>query len=245
VTQGTIVVTGGSRGIGRAICIRLAERGHPIAVCYAKDAEAAQRTVEAIAAKGGRAAAFQVDVGDAAQVRAMFRAAEASLGSLRGLVANAGVLGDVRRVDEQTHEGLQRLFATNVLGPMLCAGEAVRRMSKRHGGDGGAIVFISSVAARLGGLGGLVPYAATKGAIETLTRGLASEVAQEGIRVNAVAPGIVETDMITDTVRAAVPGLVPMQRLGEPSEIADAVAWLLSAESSFVTGTTVTVSGGR
>lgn len=245
MTHGAIIVTGGSRGIGRAICIRLAEKGYPIAVGYASDADAANGTVDTIVSQGGRAAAFQVDVGDAAQVHALFESAEETLGRLHGLVANAGVLGDVRRVDEQTAEGLQRLFATNVLGPIVCAGEAIRRLSTRHGGNGGSIVLLSSVAARLGGLGGLVPYAATKGAIETFTRGVANEVAQEGIRVNAVAPGIVETDMITDAVRAAVPGIVPMQRLGQPGEIADAVAWLISAEASFVTGTTVTVSGGR
>jgi NAD(P)-dependent dehydrogenase (short-subunit alcohol dehydrogenase family) len=245
MNQGIIIVTGGSRGIGRAICLKLSEKGYTIAVVFAKDSEAADTTVDAIRNEGGRAMPFQADVGDAAQVRNLFLTVEARLGKVRGLVANAGILGDVCRVDEQTPEGLQRLLATNVLGPIVRAGEAVRRMSTRHGGKGGAIVMISSVAARLGGLGGLVPYAATKGAIETFTRGLASEVAQEGIRVNAVAPGIVETDMITDKVRAAVPALVPMQRLGAPGEIADVVAWLLSNEASFVTGTVVTASGGR
>lgn len=244
---GFALVTGGSRGIGRAISLRLAAAGHPIAVAYAQGAEAAEETVQDIIRAGGHAASFQVDIGDAAAIPGLFNHAEEVLGPLGALVANAGILGDQMRVDEQTPEGLTRLFAVNAVGTMLCAGEAVRRLSTRRGGKGGGIVAISSVAARNGGLTGLVPYAATKGAVESFVRGLANEVAKEGIRVNAVAPGLTATDMTADNPHAheAAQKGVPMGRMGQPEEIAEAVAWLLSPASSYVTGTVVTVSGGR
>jgi len=159
---GTVIVTGGSRGIGRAVCLRLATEGYAVAVNYTNGADAAAETVDVIRQASGRAEAFHADIGDAAQIPGLFTAAEQALGPIVGLVANAGILGDARRVDEQTPEALTRIFAVNVIGTMLCAQEAIRRMSNRHGGRGGAIVTFSSVAARLGGLNGLVAYATTK-----------------------------------------------------------------------------------
>jgi NAD(P)-dependent dehydrogenase (short-subunit alcohol dehydrogenase family) len=242
---GTVLVTGGSRGIGRAICRKLAAEGYAVAVGYTRGAEASAETVKAIRAAGGRAEAVQADVGDPAEIPGMFVAAEAALGPLSALVANAGILGEELRIDEQTPELLTRLFAVNVIGAILCAQEAVRRLSTRHGGRGGAIVMLSSVAARLGGLSGLAPYAATKGAIESFTRGLSNEVAKEAIRVNAVAPGIIDTDMAPTGAHEIAEKLAPIGRLGRPEEIAEAVAWLLSPAASFVMGTTLTASGGR
>ncbi len=242
---GTVIVTGGSRGIGAAICRLLGGRGFPVAVNYATRPEAAEQVAAAIRAGGGRAAAIGGDIADPRQVTEIFAAAERSLGAIGGLVNNAGTTGVAARVDLQEPEDLQRLFAVNVFGAMYCAREAIRRMSSAQGGAGGAIVNISSAAARLGGLSGHALYAASKGAIESFTRGLANEVAREGIRVNAVAPGVTATDMATPGMRDAVKNGIPMGRLGEPEEIAEAVAWLLSPAASYVTGTIITVSGGR
>ena len=205
----------------------------------------ADETVDMKCDRGGKTQAFRVDLAESTTIERAFKAAEAQLGPLRAMVANAGILGDRTRIDEQTAAGLHRLFSVNVIGTIICAQQAVLRMSTRHGGLGGSIVMLSSVEARLGGLGGLVPYAATKGAIETLTRGLAIEVAKEGVRVNAVAPGIVETAMTTPDAREIAEKAVPMGRVGDVVEIAEAVSWLLSPASSFVTGTILTVSGGR
>jgi NAD(P)-dependent dehydrogenase (short-subunit alcohol dehydrogenase family) len=243
---GTVIVTGGSRGIGAAICRLVASRGYAVAVNYATKPDAAERVAAAIREEGGRAAPIACDVADPRQVYTLFETVEQSLGPIVGLVNNAGTTGVTARMDMQAPDDLQRLFAVNVFGTMYCAREAVRRMSTGHGGGGGAIVNISSAAARLGGLSGLAPYAASKGAIESFTRGLANEVALEGIRVNAVAPGMTATEMATEEMRAAVKsGGIPMARIGEADEIAEAVLWLLSPAASYVTGVVLTVSGGR
>jgi NAD(P)-dependent dehydrogenase (short-subunit alcohol dehydrogenase family) len=240
-----IVVTGGSRGIGAAICVKLASAGYAIAVNYTSHPAAAEEVVNAIREKGGSAEAFAGDIGDPEAIRALFNQVVKTLGPLAGLVNNAGIIGESARIDELESGALTRLFAVNVLGVMLCAKEAARRLSTQHGGNGGAIVNISSVAARLGGLPKLVPYAATKAAVETFTKGFANEVAREGIRVNAVAPGMTATDMSTPTMRESALLGLPMGRLGTAEEIAEAVVWLMSPAASYVTGTVLTVSGGR
>jgi NAD(P)-dependent dehydrogenase (short-subunit alcohol dehydrogenase family) len=240
-----VLVTGGSRGIGAAIAVKLASVGHKVAVNYASNEAAAASVVDAIRAAGGTAQAVPGDVGNPDQIDAMFAAAEAALGPLANLVNNAGISGKSARLDAQDAESLRRLFAVNVLGTMLCTGAAIRRLSTQHGGKGGGIVNIGSVAARTGGLPGIVPYAATKGAIETFTRGVANELAREGIRVNVVAPGLIATDMVTPQLAESARGGIPVGRLGQPEEIAEAVAFLLSPAASYMTGSVMTVSGGR
>lgn len=245
----TLLITGGSRGIGAATALLAAQRGYAVAVNYTANSLAADEVVRQIRASGGKAIAVQADVGVEAQVMGMFDTIDAKLGRLSALVNNAGVVDVAARVDEMSVERLRRMFDINVLGSFLCAREAVKRMSTRHGGAGGAIVNVSSVAARLGGAGQYVDYAASKGAIDTFTVGLAKEVALEGIRVNAVRPGIIETDIHAsggqpDRARQMAP-LVPMQRAGTALEVAQAIVWLLSAESSYSTGALLDVAGGR
>ena len=245
----TLLVTGGGRGIGAACSLLCARQGWAVAVNYTNDARAARAVVGQIRAAGGTALEIRADVANEAQVLAMFESVERELPPLGGLVNNAGVVDVVCRVDAMSLARLQRMFAINVFGSFLCAREAVKRLSTAHGGPGGAIVNVSSAAARLGSPGMYVDYAAAKAAIDTFTLGLAREVAAEGIRVNAVRPGIIDTDIHAsggqaDRVRQLVPQL-PMQRAGRADEVAQAIAWLLSDAASYTTGTIIDVSGGR
>jgi NAD(P)-dependent dehydrogenase (short-subunit alcohol dehydrogenase family) len=250
----TLLVTGASRGIGAAVARGAARRGCDVLVNYARDAAAAEAVAADVRAAGRTALVVQADVGDEAQVMALYAALDAAvqahrLAPLAGLVNNAGVVDRPSRVDAMSGERLVRMFHINVLGSFWCAREAVRRLSRRHGGPGGAIVNLSSAAARLGAPGQYVDYAASKGAIDTFTLGLAREVAAEGVRVNAVRPGIIETDIHAsggqpDRAREMAPQ-VPMQRAGTAEEVADAILWLLSNEAAYVTGAMIDVAGGR
>ena len=247
--QQVLLVTGGSRGIGAATARLAARQGWAVAVNYTANAEAAEAVVREITEAGGQAMAAQADVADEAQVLAMFQQIDERLGPLQGLVNNAGVVDVTARVDQMTLTRWQRMFAINVFGSMLCAREAVRRMSTRHGGRGGSIVNLSSAAARLGAAGQYVDYAAAKGAIDAFTIGLAREVGDEGIRVNAVRPGLIEPDIhasggLPDRVRD-LQHQVPMQRGGTADEVAQAIVWLLSDAASYTTMTLMDVSGGR
>ncbi|MFZ2652190.1 MAG: SDR family oxidoreductase [Burkholderiaceae bacterium] len=245
----TVLVTGASRGIGAASARLCAKAGWAVAVNYANDSAAALSVVDSIRSAGGTALALQADVADVAQVKAMFECVAAELPPLRGLVNNAGVIDVPSRVDAISALRLQRMFAINVFGSFYCAREAVLRLSTSKGGPGGAIVNVSSAAARLGAPGQYVDYAAAKGAIEAFTLGLAREVATEGIRVNAVRPGIIDTDIHAsggqpDRAWQAAP-LVPMQRPGSADEVAQAIVWLLSDAASYSTGAILDVTGGR
>jgi NAD(P)-dependent dehydrogenase (short-subunit alcohol dehydrogenase family) len=243
------IVTGASRGIGAAISKLLAEDGYDIVVNCASDESAARATAEAVAKLGVRALAVQADVSSEEDVLALFSTADRELGQLAVLVNNAAITGGIFRVADVAAESIARMLAVNIAGPILCAREAVRRMSTQRGGQGGCIVNISSLVARTGGAGEWVPYAASKGAINSFTVGLAREVAAEGIRVNAVAPGLIETDLharngAPDRVTRMAPG-IPMLRGGKPEEVAEAVRWLVSPAASYVTGTILEVGGGR
>jgi len=245
----TLLITGASRGIGAATALLAAQRGFAVAVNYSANSLAADEVVRQIRAGGGTAMTVQADVADEAQVMAMFAHIDAKLGPLTGLVNNAGVVDMAARVDEMSVSRLKRMFDINIVGSFVCAREAIRRMSTRHGGAGGSIVNLSSAAARLGGPGQYVDYAASKGAIDTFTLGLAREVAAEGIRVNGVRPGIIETDIHAsggqpDRARQLAP-LVPMQRAGSAMEVAQVIVWLLSSEASYTTGALIDVAGGR
>lgn len=245
-----LLITGGSRGIGAATSRLAATHGYAVAVNYSTHSLAADEVVRQIRSDGGTAITVQADVALEADVLAMFKKVDAKLGRLTALVNNAGVVDQTSRVDAMSLERLQRMFAINVFGSFMCAREAVKRMSTRHpGGEGGSIVNVSSVAARLGAPGQYVDYAAAKGAIDTFTIGLAKEVAAEGIRVNAVRPGIIDTDIhasggLPNRARDLAPQ-VPLQRAGSPDEVAEAIVWLLSENSSYTTGTLLDVTGGR
>src|SRR5690554_5578313 len=247
--QPVLLITGASRGIGAATARLAAERGHAVCVIYRRDETGAQALVREIEVGGGRAIAVQADVAIEADVVRLFETVDAQLGTLSGLVNNAGVLERQGRVEDIDAARLARIFATNVTGAFVCAREAVRRMSTRHGGRGGAIVNVSSIAARLGAPGEYVDYAASKGALDTLTLGLAREVAAEGIRVNAVRPGLIHTGIHADggepgRVERIAPSL-PMGRGGTPEEVAQAILWLLSEEASYATGSFIELGGGR
>jgi NAD(P)-dependent dehydrogenase (short-subunit alcohol dehydrogenase family) len=244
-----MIVTGGGRGIGAATARLGAERGYAVAVNYQSNREAADRVVRKIEGSGGKAIAVQGDVAVEADILRLFETVDRSLGRVSALVNNAGIVDRGTRVEQMSAARIARMFAINVTGSFLCAREAVKRMSKRNGGAGGAIVNLSSVASRLGGAGEYVDYAASKGAIDSFTIGLAKEVGPEGIRVNAVRPGIIRTDIHLasgDPARVERIGpSAPLARPGEPEEVARAIVWLLSEEASYMTGALVDVTGGR
>lgn len=248
-TRKSLIVTGGGRGIGAAVARMAAARGFAVTFSYVGNAVAADATLHAIQAAGGEAQAIRGDVVREEEVAALFDAAETRFGPLAGLVNNAGIVGPYGRLDEVPLEGIRDVLDINVLGSILCARQAVRRMSTRHGGAGGSIVNLGSVAAELGSANEFVAYAAAKGAIDSLTIGLAREVAKEGIRVNCVRPGLIDTEI------QIVPGVgnrldkyadaMPVGRAGTADEVAETVLWLLSDAASYITGARINVSGGR
>lgn len=246
---GLVIVTGGSRGIGAAVVRRLAQAGHAVLINYVSGADQAEQLAAELRQSGQRAEICQADLGDETGVLALFTAADRMVLPLRGLVNNAGLTGGLSRLADLDDAVLRRVLAVNVAGCLLCAREAVRRMSTDRGGAGGGIVNISSLAARLGGGGEWIHYAASKGALDTMTIGLAREVAREGIRVNAVAAGLIDTELhaqagAPDRLNRLAPA-IPMGRAGTAAEVAEAVMWLLSDAASYVTGSILDVGGGR
>jgi NAD(P)-dependent dehydrogenase (short-subunit alcohol dehydrogenase family) len=248
LTDKVVIITGGSRGIGRATAIAAAARGFRVVVGYASNQAAANEVVAQIERSNGKAIAVKCDVGSEHDILQLFAAAD-QFGTLGALVNNGGIVGTTSRVDEMSAERIQRMMAVNVTGSILCAREAVKRMSTRHGGSGGVIVNLSSAAARLGGSNTYVDYAASKGAIDSFTVGLGYEVANEGIRVAAIRPGLIDTEIHAsggDPDRAhRLAHLVPMKRVGSAQEVANAIVWLISDEASYVTSAILDVSGGR
>lgn len=245
----TVLITGGGRGIGAATALHAARAGYDVAITYVSEPDAARQVVADAEALGARALAIQADAASEADVVRTFRAVDETFGPLDALVANAGITGRFSRVDEVDAALLERVLAVNVTGAFLCCREAVRRMSTAHGGRGGAIVTVSSRAAVLGSPGEYVHYAASKAAVDTLTRGLAKEVGPEGIRVNAVAPGPIQTDIHARNGRperlAAMAGTIPLRRPGTSDEVAAGILWLLSPQAAYVTGAILDIGGGR
>ncbi len=247
--MGIALVTGASRGIGKATALQLAQEGYTVAVNYHHNVNAAMQVVNEIIEKGGKAFAMRADISDEAQVMTLFDALDREGEPLTALVNNAGILFQQSTIENLTAERINHVLATNVTGYFLCSREAVKRMSHKHGGKGGAIVNVSSAASRLGAPFEYVDYAASKGAVDSLTTGLALEVAAQGIRVNCVRPGLIYTEMHAsggepgrvDRVKAAL----PMQRGGQPEEVAQAIVWLLSDKASYVTGSFMDIAGGR
>jgi NAD(P)-dependent dehydrogenase (short-subunit alcohol dehydrogenase family) len=244
-----LLVTGASRGIGAACALAAAQAGWDVGVNFLRDRAAAERVADDVRALGRRACVLCADVASEPAVEAMFRELDAQLGTLAGLVTNAGIVAPALRVDEMSASRIERVFAVNVVGAFVCAREAVRRMSTRHGGRGGAIVNLSSAAARLASPGIYVDYSASKAAVDNLTLGLAREVGAEGIRVNGVRPGIIDTEIhatsgLLERAQSQV-AQIPLQRMGRADEIARAVVWLLSDDAAYVTGATLDVTGGR
>jgi len=244
-----ILITGASRGIGAATAIQAATRGYAVCVNYRQNTKAAEKVVEQIKSGGGRAIAVAADVSQESEVVRLFEAVDKAFGSLTALVNNAGYTEKQSRLEQMDAQRLQRVFATNITASFLCAREAIKRMSTKYGGQGGAIVNVSSLAAELGGPGEYIDYAAAKGAIDTMTIGLSKELATEGIRVNAVRPGLIHSEFHAgggepDRVNR-LKETIPMKRGGQPEEIAQAILWLLSDEASYCTGTILNVSGGR
>ncbi len=244
-----ILITGGSRGVGAATARLAAARGYDVAISYVANEPAALAVVADVQAAGRRALAVQADSADPEQVAQLFAAIDRTFGRIDVLVNNAGVLATQSRLEDLGHERMQRIFAVNAIGPMLCAQQAVKRMAYRHNGPGGVVINVSSGAARLGSPNEYIDYAASKGALETFTIGLSKEVAREGIRVNCVRPGHIYTDMHASGGEPGrvdrVKDSIPMGRGGQPEEVAQAILWLAGAEASFVTGTFLDVTGGK
>ncbi|HVA11834.1 MAG TPA: SDR family oxidoreductase [Stellaceae bacterium] len=241
----TLLVTGGGRGIGAATALAAARAGWEIAINYRDNRARAEQVAAAIAHAGGKAIAYAADIADDDAVVALFAAVDRDFGRLDGLVNSAGIIGPHGRIEAVDAPGLARLFAINVTGTLICCREAIKRMSTKYGGKGGAIVNLSSAAARIGGAGETVPYAASKGAIDSLTFGLAQELVAEGIRVNAVSPGVIDTEIQPEGRVARVGPNLPMKRAGKAEEVASAILYLLSDEASYIAGTVLDVTGGR
>jgi NAD(P)-dependent dehydrogenase (short-subunit alcohol dehydrogenase family) len=246
---GVVIVTGGSRGIGAEVCRLAAAAGFAVCVNYTRDRDAALEVVASIEAADGKAIAFGADVSQESDVKSMFREVDNELGPLTALVNNAGIVSPISRVDEMTAERLNNILAINVTGPFICAREAIKRMSTKHGGNGGVIVNMSSAAARLGSPNEFVDYAATKGAMDSFTVGLSKEVGPEGIRVNAIRPGLIDTEIHASAGDAGrverFKDGVPMKRSGSATEVAEATVWLLTEGASYVSGALLDVAGGR